>query len=180
MRVLSDEKIEELWHSSGAPHTGVIGFARAIEAAVQRPIADLMCQWKSGKISGDELADKLFSLFASTPSSAVLEAQEKQEPVAWLARGIHGGKVIAAKLHDYKQDADNTASVFIEHYGAAETVPLYAAPVVSPDMVMEGFKAACAFIDSHVADPDITSEMRKTYAEFMRMRAMIAAAEVKG
>lgn len=32
------------------------------------------------------------------------------------------------------------------------------------------YKAACAFIDAHVADPDITPKMRETYAEFVRLR----------
>lgn len=81
----------------------------------------------SGVVTSSDACD-----LSGAIETAVLEAQGKQEPVAWLARGIHGGKVIAAKLHNYKQDADNTASVFIEHYGAAETVPLFAAPVVQP------------------------------------------------
>ena len=88
-KLLSEEKIDDIEHvtycktirKGKTQHVYLTQFARAIEAAVQRPIADLMCQWKSGKIGGDELADKLFSLFASTPSSAVLEAQAKQEPV---------------------------------------------------------------------------------------------------
>lgn len=37
------------------------------------------------------------------------------------------------------------------------------------------YKAACAFIDAHVADPDLTQEMRETHAEFVRLRKEIDA-----
>lgn len=40
-------------------------------------IADLLCEWKTGKISGDELADKLFSVFASAPAIAAAEQEAK-------------------------------------------------------------------------------------------------------
>ena len=43
------------------------------------------------------------------------------------------------------------------------------------DAAREAFKAACAFIDSHVADPDITAEMTAKYATFLERRA---AAEI--
>lgn len=76
--------------------------------------------------------------------AAVLSEQQKQEPTAWIARGIHAGKVIAAKLHDSKQDADNTASVFIEHYGTAETVPLFA----SPTEQLDNFQRANNIVES--------------------------------
>lgn len=36
-----------------------------------------------------------------------------------------------------------------------------------------GWLAACGFIDSHVADPDITAEMCKRYAEFNKQRGAI-------
>jgi len=35
------------------------------------------------------------------------------------------------------------------------------------------WQAACAFIDSHAADTDITADMRKTYAEFQQQRALL-------
>ena len=91
-----------------------------------------------------------------------------QEPVAWAYTVNNSHSVFSAEKPP--EDAYDEGTLY----------PLYAAPVVQPDMVLEGFKAACAFIDNHAADPDITSEMRKTYAEFMRMRTMIAAAEGKG
>ncbi len=111
--------------------------------------------------------------------SAVLEAQGKQEPVAWLARGIHGGKAIAAKLHDYKQDADNTASVFLKHYGAAETVPLYAAPVVQPDMVKDAERYRWLRDESQVSDWDKLNEAPYPNWDDI-IDAMIAAAEEEG
>ena len=108
--------------------------------------------------------------------AAVLEAQGKQKPVAWLARGIHGGKAIAAKLHDYKQDADNTASVFLKHYGAAETVPLYAAPVVQPDMVMVPREPSETIVKAMEQQWMCGSQIDMAKREY---RAMIAAAEGK-
>lgn len=134
-----------------------------------------------------EIARKLAYMdnltFARAIEAAVLEAHGKQEPVAWLARGIHGGKVIAAKLHDYKQDADNTASVFIEHYGAAETVPLYAAPVVQPDMVMVPREPTEAMLDAAMNRyKNVSPEARLRFFQMHRenfrcdYKAMIAAA----
>lgn len=35
------------------------------------------------------------------------------------------------------------------------------------------FDAACAFIDSHVSDPDQSNEMCRTYAEFLKHRKSI-------
>jgi len=37
------------------------------------------------------------------------------------------------------------------------------------------FESACDFIDSHVADPDITNEMRTNYEIFCERRKLIAA-----
>jgi hypothetical protein len=45
------------------------------------------------------------------------------------------------------------------------------------DELLAAWTAACAFIDSHVADPDITQEMVLTYAEFMKHREAITKAE---
>lgn len=39
-----------------------------------------------------------------------------------------------------------------------------------------GWLAACAFIDSHAADPDITPEMAANYLEFVERRAALDAA----
>ena len=41
------------------------------------------------------------------------------------------------------------------------------------DDLSSAWAAACAFIDSHVAEPDITAEMVRTYAEFLKWRACI-------
>lgn len=41
------------------------------------------------------------------------------------------------------------------------------------EKLMAGWNAACAFIDAHVCDPDISSKMVETYAEFIRYRAAI-------
>lgn len=116
----------------------------------------------SGVVTSSDACD-----LSGAIEAAVLEAQkEGQEP----------GYFALTKDHTWISVTKNT----FDNCAESHRMVCYAAPVVQPGMVMEGFKAACAFIDSHVADPDITSEMRKTYAEFMRMRAMIAAAEGKG
>ncbi len=39
--------------------------------------------------------------------------------------------------------------------------------------LVEAYSAACAFIDSHVADPDITDEMVETYRVFTEKRAAL-------
>jgi len=158
---------------------------RAIEAAVQRPIADLMCQWKSGKISGDELAEKLFSLFASNPSSAVLEAQKGQEPVAW---GLQiPGEIGFRQIWTVKDEPFNAAlNRWPEAYKDAIQVPLYAAPVVQPDMVMVPREATEAMLDAamnrykHVS-PEARLRFFQMHRENFRWdyRAMIAAAEGK-
>lgn len=44
------------------------------------------------------------------------------------------------------------------------------------DALRAAFDAACAFIDSHVADPDITAEMAAKYATFLNHRALIEEA----
>lgn len=57
-----------------------------------------------------------------------------------------------------------------------------AAQALAPETIMlklqvkqlrEAFDAACAFIDSHVADPDMTHEMVRNYAEFKKQRARV-------
>jgi hypothetical protein len=51
-------------------------------------------------------------------------------------------------------------------------------PYVDIDFAQQlerAYNAACAFIDCHVADPDITDEMVKTHAIFTEQRAALAA-----
>lgn len=43
----------------------------------------------------------------------------------------------------------------------------------------KAYEAAVAFIDSHVADPDITGEMVQAYAEYQRTRAALSTTEAK-
>lgn len=47
------------------------------------------------------------------------------------------------------------------------------------DRLREGWQVACAFIDSHVADPDITDEMIQRYAEFNVVRGALTHPPVK-
>lgn len=43
----------------------------------------------------------------------------------------------------------------------------------------KAYEAAVAFIDSHVADPDITGEMVQAYAEYQRTRDALSTTEAK-
>lgn len=45
----------------------------------------------------------------------------------------------------------------------------------APSDLARAYAAACAFIDSHVGDPDMTDEMVATYAEFCRLRRALSA-----
>jgi hypothetical protein len=47
----------------------------------------------------------------------------------------------------------------------------WAAECNKRDDHISAWLAACAFIDAHVADPDMTAEMGRTYAEFQKWRA---------
>lgn len=49
---------------------GVTGLKQENEelGGKERAVATLMCEWKTGRIDGDTLADRLFSLFASEPA----------------------------------------------------------------------------------------------------------------
>ena len=53
--------------------------------------------------------------------------------------------------------------------------------IASAPELLEALKAAMAFIDSHVADPDITTEMAQRYAELINLNPheIIAKAEGK-
>jgi hypothetical protein len=45
------------------------------------------------------------------------------------------------------------------------------------DHYRNAFQAACAFIDSHAADPDLTNEMIENYRRFCDLREAIKAME---
>jgi len=40
--------------------------------------------------------------------------------------------------------------------------------------IEQAWNAACAFIDSHATEPDLTAEMRRTYAVFMAKRKTLS------
>ena len=191
MSLLSEEKTKELWGElSGETFAAFERSVRAIEAAVleaqgkQEPVA-WEVSYKYGHIFL-RISDEIFML-AYDPKSEP-NTSEKEAADFFMAQLRRAISNIAApvvqpqqepvgKPHRWNDDGERCLDCGDKDWMADKYCS--AAPVVQPGMVMEGFKAACAFIDSHVADPDITSEMRKTYAEFMRMRAMIAAAEGK-
>ena len=50
-------------------------------------------------------------------------------------------------------------------------------PVVFCRDIERAWNAACAFIDSHAADPDITAEMCRTYADFIAKRKALTPSQ---
>ena len=106
--------------------------------------------------------------------NAALDAQAKQEPVAWCF--VQNG---FTHYTDDKRD-------WYDAVGVEEVTPLYAAPVVQPDMVMVPMEPTEAMIDAamnrykHVS-PEAKARYTKMHRENFRCdyRAMIAAAEGK-
>ena len=106
--------------------------------------------------------------------NAALDAQAKQEPVAWCF--VQNG---FTHYTDDKRD-------WYDAVGVEEVTPLYAAPVVQPDMVMVPREATEAMLDAamnryqHVS-PEAKARYTQMHRENFRCdyRAMIAAAEGK-
>lgn len=61
-------------------------------------------------------------------------------------------------------------------HGSAETVFEAAETIIT---LRKAYEAAVVFIDSHVADPDITDEMVRAYAEYQRTSAALSTTEAK-
>lgn len=103
--------------------------------------------------------------------AAVLEAQGKQEPVAWM--------------HWYKYyDGTDVVKVAIGHaptfndQSPFRSEPLFAAPVVQPDMVMVPREATPEMVSAGYSK--ITMEIENSSRDISDVyRAMIAAAEGK-
>ena len=104
--------------------------------------------------------------------NAALDAQAKQEPVAWCF--VQNG---FTHYTDDKRD-------WYDAVGVEEVTPLYAAPVVQPDMVMVPREPTEAMLDAamnrykHVS-PEAKARYTQMHRENFRCdyRAMIAAAE---
>ena len=112
--------------------------------------------------------------FARAIEAAVLEAQAKQEPVAWCF--VQNG---FTHYTDDKRD-------WYDAVGVEEVTPLYAAPIVQPDMVMVPREPTEKMIDAamgryqHVS-PEAKARYTQMHRENFRCdyKAMIAAAEGK-
>jgi len=144
MNLLSDEKIETLWQEHVLP-----GFGNQ-----QKFISP--------------------TVFARAIEAAVLEAQGKQEPVAWAYTINNSHSVFSAEKPP--EDAYDEGTLY----------PLYAAPVVQPDMVMVPREPTEAMLDAamnryqHVS-PEAKARYTQMHRENFRCdyRAMIAACEDK-
>ena len=112
--------------------------------------------------------------FARAVEAAVLEELAKQEPVAWWCE----------RYFDDEEEAQNYCDTKAQ---IAESItPLYAAPVVQPDMVMVPMEPTEAMLDAamnrykHVS-PEAKARYTQMHRENFRCdyKAMIAAAEGK-
>lgn len=52
--------------------------------------------------------------------------------------------------------------------------------IVNSPKLLSALEAAVAFIDSHVADPDITAEMREAYSRYLEEDAPAVISAAKG
>ena len=106
--------------------------------------------------------------------NAALDAQAKQEPVAWWCEGYFDDEKEAQNYCDTKAQI------------AESITPLFAAPVVPPDMVMVPREATEAMLDAamnrykHVS-PEAKARYTQMHRENFRCdyRTMLAAAEGK-
>lgn len=57
--------------------------------------------------------------------------------------------------------------------GRTTTTPGSTAEPASMELLRKAWQAACAFIDSHVADPDITPSMAQNYESYLALRHQI-------
>ena len=144
------------------------------------PVASVwQAAWNAATKNAAEISDRFDFcgneiLIAEAIEAAVLEAHGKQEPVAWCF--VQNG---FTHYTDDKRD-------WYDAVGVEEVTPLYAAPVVQPDMVMVPMEPTEAMIDAamnrykHVS-PEAKARYTKMHRENFRCdyRAMIAAAEGK-
>jgi len=72
---------------------------------------------------------------------------------------------------------DEMQSMVIAHDEGDTYDPHKMVPAVFSRDIERAWNAACAFIDSHVADPDITSEMCRTYADFVANRKALTSSQ---
>jgi hypothetical protein len=72
---------------------------------------------------------------------------------------------------------DEMQKMVISHDEGDTYDPRKMVPAVFCRDIERAWNAACAFIDSHAADPDITAEMCRTYADFIAKRNALTASQ---
>ena len=116
--------------------------------------------------------------------AAVLEAQGKQEPVAWC---VAYDDPRMGRIHSNPTMCEPEVDAHVSKCGGVVVkVPLFAAPVVQPDMVMVPREPTEAMLDAamnrykHVS-PEAKARYTQMHRENFRCdyKAMIAAAEGK-
>ena len=186
MSKLSDEKIRAAVYASHVDITlsDAIALTRAIEAAAfeaqptDRRLINLLCRIHrdGGHYITEHGLDKAVedADIRVAEQNAALDAQAKQEPVAWAYTINNSHSVFSAEKPP--EDAYDEGTLY----------PLYAAPVVQPDMVMVPREPTEAMLDAamnrykHVS-PEAKARYTQMHRENFRCdyKAMIAAAEGK-
>ena len=175
---LTEEKIDDLAREMVKGDKSVNWLARAIEAAVREELAKQVPVARATGYYGGRSVVEVLNPAAIIPVGMALYAAPmpvvQQEPVAWCF--VQNG---FTHYTDDKRD-------WYDAVGVEEVTPLYAAPVVQPDMVMVPMEPTEAMIDAamnrykHVS-PEAKARYTKMHRENFRCdyRAMIAAAEGK-
>ena len=133
MKLLGEEKIIKIYDEvhNRRKMTNIVfyeEFALAIEAAVLEQFAQGVKVQIPSHTFEQEMQNQRRIGYEQGKKAAVLEAQSKQEPVAWRYKIIPPGWTYSEKKpsRDFAGDA----------WDRWEVTPLYAAPVVQPDMVL--------------------------------------------
>lgn len=112
---------------------------------------------KIERLQGEDEAER-FDLADHDQCIRVIEYLQRLTRSASLMRVVWGMQV----LLDPRNEIVDPASDTLEHHPKVEAT-------------RAAWQAACAFIAAHVGDPDMTSEMVSTYAEFQRRKEALEA-----
>lgn len=122
-------------------------------AGMTNPIADIAALKEAVEVQGLQLE---MAAAAERVSVRRFQKINNLQPQAEALRRI-------ASLFDLPAGTDVTV----------ETLNCVKALKQQRDELLAAFNAACAFIDSHVADPDITDDMANNYEKFQAARASV-------
>lgn len=132
-----------------------IELSNALEALADRWGATM--PEKVAKPTGDEEVER-FELSDHDHCIRVIEYLQRLTRSASLFRVVFGMLVLLDPCNEIVDPEADT----LEHHPKVEATRL-------------AWEAACAFIDAHAADPDLTPKMRAAHAEFVRCRDALKA-----